>query len=101
MEERLIRIEEVAMLLDVNQYTIERWYKFKRENPDNEYAKLLPEFIYKVNSKNRNTRYWKASDVEQLKKFEQSIVQGVNGFMGSVTNNKKKEKKKDGSKKRK
>ncbi len=82
MKERLIRIEEVAMLLDVNQFTIERWYRFKRKNPENKNAQLLPDFIYQTNSKNRSVRYWKESDVKKLKKFQESIVLGKLGFMG-------------------
>lgn len=97
MEERFIRIEEIALVLGVNQFSIERWYKFKRENPDNEYAKILPEFTYQINSKNRKVRCWKASDIEALKKFQDNIVLGTKGFMGAS----KKEEKKNDSKKRK
>ena len=100
MEERKLRIEEVAMLLDVNQMTIERWYKFKRQNPDNESCKLLPDPEYGLTSKKHPVRYWKASDVEQMKEFQATIIRGTRGFMGSVSNpNRKKGENKNGKKK--
>lgn len=98
MEDRFIRIEEVALVLGVNSFSIDRWYKFKRENPKNEYAQILPEFVYKVNSKNRPVRYWKISDIPALKQFQESIIPGVKGFMGP-SNLKKKESEENGKKK--
>lgn len=86
MEERMLRIEEVAMILDINVLTIERWYRFKRQNPNNEIIKLLPEYVMQPNSKNRSVRFWKTSDIDMFKKFQDSIVRGTKGFMGSVTN---------------
>lgn len=99
MQERLMRIEEVAMVLNVNQYTIERWYKFKRENPDNQYVSLLPDFVYQTNSKNRSVRYWRPCDIKKFQEFQETIVKGTKGFMGSVTNLQKKRSEKDGEKK--
>lgn len=101
MEERMLRIEEVAMLLGVNYMTVERWYQFKRKNPDSEYCQFLPDPILVMNSKNRATRFWKPDDVEVLKVFQESVVRGTHGFMGIISNpnHKNKGEDKDGKKK--
>ncbi len=80
--ERLLKLEEVAILIGSSGKSINNWYWFKRENPDNEYAKLLPDF---VQDGPRQTRYWKESDIWKLLEFKQAIPQGRNGIMGSIT----------------
>lgn len=99
MEERMIKIGEVAFVLDVNQFTVERWYKFKKENPDNEYAKLLPEPTRVKNAKNRWVRMWKESDLALLEQFKNAIVPGTKGFMKSQFIYQYQKEKKDGKKK--
>lgn len=81
-EERLLKLEEVAILIGSSGKSINNWYWFKRENPDNEYAKMLPDYIQESP---RQTRYWKESDIWRLIEFKQAIPQGRNGIMGSVT----------------
>ena len=90
-EERLLKVTEVAMLIDSSVQTISGWYRFKKENPEHELAKLLPDY---QRLGNKNTRYWKESDVWKLTQFKKSIPQGCRGVMGSVTQKyvKKKEK---------
>ena len=80
--ERLLRIEEVAIIIGSSSKSINNWYWFRRENPDNEYAKMLPDFIQEGA---RQTRYWKESDIWKLIEFKNAIPQGRNGIMGSVT----------------
>lgn len=82
LDERLLKLEEVAILIGSSGKSINNWYWFKRENPDNEYAKMLPDFIQRGG---RQTRYWKESDIWKLIKFKQAIPQGRNGIMGSIT----------------
>ena len=81
-EERLLKLEEVAVIVGSSFKSINNWYWFKRENPDNEYAKMLPDYLQ---GGPRKTRYWKESDIWKLIEFKQSIPQGRNGIMGSVT----------------
>lgn len=81
-EEKLLNLNEVALLVGVSVQTINSWYRWKNLYPDHEYAKLIPEFIRKGN---RNTRYWKQSDVWKLTEFRASIPQGCKGVMGAVT----------------
>lgn len=81
-DERLLKLEEVAIIIGSSSKSINNWYWFKRENPNNEYAKMLPNY---VQYGPRQTRYWKESDIWKLVKFKQSIPQGRNGIMGSVT----------------
>ena len=79
---KLYKAVEVALLLDISVPTLNNWYKFKRLDPNNEMAKLLPEPIQQTN---RQTRFWKEEDIPNLIKFKSSIVEGRKGFMGSVT----------------
>lgn len=94
-QERLLKLEEVAILIDSSSKSINTWYWFKRENPDNEYAKMLPDYIQYGP---RQTRYWRESEIWKLLKFKQSIPQGRNGVMGSITQKYYNKDKKDGKK---
>lgn len=77
-----IKIEELAMLAGVSVKTINYWYWFKKKFPDNEYAKLLPEYIQQGG---RQTRYWKREEVWKVITFKQAIPRGRNGAMGAIT----------------
>lgn len=81
-EDRLLKLEEVAVLIGSSFKSINNWYMFKRANPDNEYAKMLPDFIQHGA---RQTRYWRESDLWKLIQFKNAIPQGRNGIMGCVT----------------
>lgn len=81
-DERLLKLEEVAVIIGSSVKSINNWYWFKRENPDNEYARMLPDYIQEGA---RQTRYWKESDIWKLVAFKQAIPQGRGGIMGSVT----------------
>lgn len=81
-EKRLLKLEEVAILIGSSGKSINNWYWFKRENPDNEYAQMLPDFIQ---NGERQTRYWRESDIWKLIEFKNAIPQGRNGIMGSIT----------------
>lgn len=82
MEEKLLRIEEVAVTIGSSCKSINNWYWFKRENPDNEFAQMLPDY---VQFGERQTRYWKKSDIQKLIEFKKAIPHGRNGLMGSIT----------------
>ena len=82
MDERLLNVQEVAMLIGSSIQTIGAWYRWKTLHPDHELAKLLPDYQRKGN---KNTRYWKQDDVWKLVKFKGAIPQGRNGVMGEIT----------------
>ena len=73
---------QVAVLVGVSEATLNFWYRFRRANPDNEYALLLPDFIQ---STNRQKRLWNREDIPKLIKFKNAIPKGRNGIMGEVT----------------
>lgn len=77
-----LRIEEVALLVGCSVKTVNNWYWFKSMHPENEYAKMLPEFI---RIGNRGTRYWNKDDVWKIIEFRQNIPKGRNGVLGDVT----------------
>lgn len=78
----LLSIEEVAVLCKTSVQTINNWYKFKRENPDNEFARLIPDYVVIGGHKQR---FWNKSDVDALISFKQKMPIGCKGVMGSVT----------------
>lgn len=82
MGEDLLRVEEVAVQIKRSVKTINSWYVFKKENPDNVTAKLLPDY---VQSGSRQTRYWKSSDIPKFIAFRDALPIGKHGIMGSVT----------------
>lgn len=82
MSRTMLRIEEVAVLCGVSTQTINIWYRFKKENPDNEYAKLLPEF-QRIGT--HGQRFWDKSDINAILNFKTKMPTGRNGVMGSVT----------------
>ena len=85
MGEQLLRIEEVALLVGVSTQTLNIWYRWKKYNPDNDYAKILPDF---QQSGPRQMRLWKRSDVWALIEFKNTIPHGCKGILGDVTQRK-------------
>lgn len=78
-----LRIEEVAIFVGVSVNTINSWYKFKHENPEDEYAKMLPDYIQEGGD--RSPRYWTETDIDRLLEFKEAKPTGRNGVMGCVT----------------
>ena len=70
------------MLVGVSHRTIENWYMWKRKHPKDKLARLLPDFHQ---DGNRQTRYWRTSDIPKLIEFKNSIPHGRNGILGDVT----------------
>ena len=81
-DDRLLKVEEVALSVGVSVKTINNWYWFKRDHPEHELAELLPDFIQEGV---RQTRYWKREDVWKIITFKQAIPRGRNGIMGEIT----------------
>ncbi|WP_034450215.1 hypothetical protein [Butyrivibrio sp. AE2032] len=80
--EKILTVAELAVRIGSSVPTVSSWYRFKKENPEHELAKLLPDFFRKGAHR---TRCWHESDIEKLLKFKASIPQGRNGVMGSIT----------------
>lgn len=82
MSRTFLKIEEVAVLCGVSVQSVNNWYKFKRENPNNEFARLLPDYQTLEGSRQR---IWDKSDINALIEFKQKMPKGCKGVMGSVT----------------
>lgn len=82
MDIKLINAQETAYRVGISCKTLDIWYRFKRENPSNEYALMIPEYYQETS---RSKRLWKESDVAALINFKNSIPQGRGGVLGSVT----------------
>lgn len=86
-EEKLLRAEEVALLVGISTQTLNNWYRWKRLNPDHKLAPMLPDFIQ---NGPRQMRYWKKSDIWTIAQFKNAIPHGRNGILGEVTQRHKK-----------
>lgn len=82
MAEKLLRIEEVALLVGSSTQSINNWYRWKKANPEHPLAKLLPDYIQEGN---RQMRFWKNSDIWSIVEFKNSIPHGRNGILGDIT----------------
>lgn len=78
-----LRIEEVAIFTGVSVNTINSWYRFKKQNPEDEYAKMLPD--YTQDGGDRSVRYWNEADIDKLLQFKDMKPAGRAGVMGNVT----------------
>lgn len=78
----MLRVEEVASKVGVSLYTIENWYKFKKIEPEDELAKLLPEYVQESPT---SPRFWKESDIKSIKEFKKKRILGRYGKMAKVT----------------
>ena len=86
-----LKVEEVAVLVGISVHTLNIWYSYKKQNPNDVNAKKLPKFhIKKVNG--RLTRLWDYEDIPAIIAYKESIPKGRNGYMGSITNKKGREK---------
>ena len=97
----LLTALEVCVLVKCSYNALNYWYRWKRENPDNEYAQLLPDYI---SMGDRQARYWRREDVEKIIRFRNSLPKGCSGVMGDITQKyrrKQKERKKNEKIKRK
>ena len=86
MEDRLIKLEEVAFMVGVSTKTINTWYAFKKKYPDNEYSQMLPAFE-RIGT--NSTRYWHLANIYKLKEFKDIIPKGRNGILGEITHKRK------------
>ena len=78
----LLKIEEVAVLVGVSVQTVNNWYLFKRNEPNSELAKMLPDY---EQGGVRKVRLWDKSDIQKLIEFKRLIPRGCKGAMGNTT----------------
>ena len=78
---KVLKIEEVAMRIGVSSQTINRWYKFKRENPKDEVSKRLPAYQLVITPSGK-VRLWSQDDLKKLIEFKAQMVSGRDGKMG-------------------
>lgn len=79
---------EVAVLLGVSVQTIERWYKFKKNNPNTELASKLPDYSLQPNKRGTGrVRVWSDESIWKLIEFRSCIKSGRKGLMGKYGGN--------------
>lgn len=76
----LFTMDETAVAVGVTRQTMYYWYRFKAKEPNNDYAKLLPNPITIGRQ-----RFWSKSDINALMRYKKSLPKGRNGVMGCVT----------------
>lgn len=86
-EEKLLRAEEVALLVGISTQTLNNWYRWKRLNPDHKLSEFLPD---PIQNGPRQMRYWRKSDIWTIAQFKNAIPHGRNGILGEVTQRGKK-----------
>lgn len=77
-----LNVSEVSVIIGTSIQTINSWYRFRKQNPDDELAKKLPDF---EREGSRKTRYWNREDMWKFMDFKSNITLGRYGVMGSVT----------------
>lgn len=79
---KLLTIEEVAVSVGVSVQTLNIWYRWAKQNPEHERAKMLPA---PIQAKPRQIRFWEPQDVLKLIKFKDTVKTGRTGIMGEIT----------------
>lgn len=74
-----LTVYEVSICIGRSAQTIDNWYRWKRENPDDEWANVLPDYIQEGS---RQTRFWCGKDIKKLIKFRDNAPHGT---LASVT----------------
>ncbi len=74
-----LKIEEVAVLMGCSSETINKWYRYQKNHPEDKIFKKLPQF---QQDGEKQTRYWNREDVYKLIEFRTHLPRGRNGIMG-------------------
>ena len=93
MAEKLLRIEEVALLVNSSTQTINNWYRWKALHPEHPLAQKLPQY---EQSGPRQKRFWKKSDIWAITEFKNSLPHGRGGILGEITQKKLRREKQNG-----
>ena len=78
----LYKVEEVAVQIGVSAPTINRWYRTKKRNPQNELLAKLPDYSLENNGRGNKVRLWSEEDIWSLTEFLTQITKGRAGKMG-------------------
>lgn len=77
----MMKVEEVAVRVGVSVQTLNRWYKYKKNHPDTELSKRIPNYTKRKTSSGY-VRLWKDDDVWKLVEFKTQLKPGRTGKMG-------------------
>lgn len=83
MEKELLSAREVCDKVGCSLVTLNNWYRFKKLNPENELAQMLPLYVNNDFEPGR-PRYWNVDDVTKLIAFKNSLVRGRYGTKVTV-----------------
>lgn len=78
----LYKVEQVAMQIGVSVETVNRWYRTKKRNPQNELLAELPNYSLQDNGRGNKVRLWTDKDIWTLTEFLTKITKGRAGKMG-------------------
>lgn len=79
----MLTATKVTQYLDISMKTLDSWYKYVEDNSF-EHPSDMPNLPMYEQKYPRAPRYWKKSDLEQMKKFKDWVPKGRNGVMGRV-----------------
>lgn len=87
MNTDFLKASEVCEVLGITIWTLTNWYQWERLSLEDG---TLPERVLPIPTKDDSSkgkpRLWTMAQVEELKKFQHSIIKGRNGIMAKVTN---------------
>lgn len=75
---------EVAKLVGISMPTLNNWYRWKKQHPEHNLAKILPTPT-RISGMDNSPRYWDVVDIERVKLFKELLPRGNKGVMASVT----------------
>lgn len=84
----MLTVSEVAKLIGVTFWTINRWYRWYESEDktvlDELRKKGMPDLPQYATFGPNNWKIWKEEDIEQLKKFKDFVPNTRGGFMGKI-----------------
>lgn len=75
---KLLTADEVCKELNISIFTLNNWYRYKRENPEDDLAQILPEYTKRTAT---SPRQWRRGDLKKLTKFKETRKLGSKGQM--------------------
>ena len=78
MENTVLRAEKVAAKVGISTKTLNAWYVYKQNNPENELFQALPDYT----RDEHNCRLWNKDDISKIVRFKKQLPRGRKGVMG-------------------
>lgn len=78
---KLLTANQVCNEVGISIFTLNNWYRYKRENPNDDLARILPDYTKEFTT---SPRQWRRADIKKLLKFKQTRNLGSKGQMAKT-----------------